>query len=382
MTIVDRYLLSVFLKTFLICFASFFGLFLVIDGTGNADEIAAIAEADGLPSAIFDRYYPQCAARFNELAGVFILVAAIFSISLLQRNREVTAIEAAGINKLRIFKVVFVAAAMIIALTVLSREVLIPRVGDCLTMDWQEWTEWKTSSKDSRTFNEKIDYKTGVVFSGASLLLMQNKIVAPEVRIPSELESEFQKIKAEFAEFEVADSDRPAGFRFHKVSYPKQLNEVNSVKSNKGETIVFTPMDSDWLYNNQCFLATEINTKKMLFSSDAKYKSTPELIGELKAPKRRKANELAVELHSRFLKPVMDFTLLLFGLPLVIRKLEKNVVSGVLGGFGVIVLFLLLEMTCRSLGVNDVIRSPALSAWLPLMILFPVSLIFMRDLTR
>ena len=48
MTIVDRYLLSVFLKTFFVCFASFFGLFLVIDGTGNADEISAIAEADGL----------------------------------------------------------------------------------------------------------------------------------------------------------------------------------------------------------------------------------------------------------------------------------------------------------------------------------------------
>ena len=102
----------------------------------------------------------------------------------------------------------------------------------------------------------------------------------------------------------------------------------------------------------------------------------------MKATKKRKVNELAVELHSRFLKPVMDFTLLLLGLPLVIRKLEKNVVSGVLGGLGVIVLFLLVEMVCHSLGGNGLIGSPALSAWLPLMILFPVSLIFMRDLSR
>jgi lipopolysaccharide export system permease protein len=382
MTIVDRYLLSVFLKTFLICFASFFGLFLVIDGTGNADEIAAIAEADGLSSAIFDRYYPQCAARFNELAGVFILVAAIFSISLLQRNREVTAIEAAGISKLRIFKVVFVAASIIIAMTVLSREVLIPKVGDRLTMDWQEWTEWKTSSAVSKAFDERIDYKTGVAFSGDLLLLSKDGITAPEVRIPSGLGAGFQKIKAESAFFEVAESGKPSGFRFHKVNFPKEMHQLKSIESEGGETVVYTPRDFEWLHNNQCFVATDLNTKKLLISADAKYKSTPELIGELKATKKRKVNELAVELHSRFLKPVMDFTLLLLGLPLVIRKLEKNFVSGVLGGLGVIVLFLLVEMVCHSLGGNGLIGSPALSAWLPLMILFPVSLIFMRDLSR
>lgn len=382
MTIVDRYLLSVFLKTFFVCFASFFGLFLVIDGTGNADEISAIAEADGLWSAIFDRYYPQCAARFNELAGVFILVAAIFSISFLQRNREVTAIEAAGISKARIFKVVFIAASVIIAMTVLSREVLIPKVGDRLTMDWQEWTEWKTSSAVSKAFDEKIDYKTGVTFSGDLLLLSKDGILAPEARIPSGLEAGFQKIKAESAYFEVAESGKPSGFRFHKVNFPQDMREMNSVESMNGETLVYTPRDFEWLHKNQCFLATELNTKNLLVSADAKYKSTSELIGELKAPKKRKANELAVELHSRFIKPVMDFTLLLLGLPLVIRKLEKNLVSGVLGGLGVIVIFLLVEMTCHSLGVKGLLLSPALSAWLPLLILFPVSLIFMRDLSR
>ncbi len=382
MTIVDRYLLSVFLKTFLICFASFFGLFLVIDGTGNADEISAIAASDGLSSAIFDRYYPQCAARFNELAGVFILVAAIFSISLLQRNREVTAIEAAGISKMRIFKVVFVAASIIIVMTIVSREVLIPKVGDRLTMDWQEWTEWKTSLAPTKTFDEKIDYKTGVAFSGACLLLSKDGISEPQVRIPSELEAGFEKVKAESAYFEVAEEGKPAGFRFHKVSFPKGMHELNSVESEGGETIVYTPQDFEWLHNNQCFIATELNAKKLLVSADAKYKSTPELIVDLKAPKKRKADELAVELHSRFLKPVMDFTLLLLGLPLVIRKLEKNIVSGVLAGVGVIVLFLLLELTCHSLGATGIIASPAFSAWLPLLILFPVSLIFMRDLSR
>lgn len=382
MTIVDRYLLSIFSKTFLVCFASFFGLFLVIDGTGNADEISAIAAGDGLWVAIFDRYCPQCAAWFNELAGIFILVAAIFSISLLQRNREVTAIEAAGVSKLRIFKVVFIAALMIIAMTVLSREVLIPKVGDRLTMDWQEWTEWKTSSAVSKAFDEKIDYRTGVAFSGDLLLLSKDGILAPEVRIPDELEAGFQKIKAEIAYFQMAESGKPSGFLFHKVSFPKDMQELNSVESNYGETLVYTPRDFDWLHKNQCFLATELNTKDLLVSADAKYKSTPELIGELKAPKKRKANELAVELHSRFLKPVMDFTLLLLGLPLVIRKLEKNLVSGVLGGVGVIVLFLLVEMTCHSLGVTGFILSPALAAWLPFLILFPFSIIFMRDLSR
>ena len=69
MTIVDRYLFFLFLKTFLICFLSFAGLYVVIDLFSNLDEMAALSEVDGWPILMSEFYLPRMAALFDKTAG-------------------------------------------------------------------------------------------------------------------------------------------------------------------------------------------------------------------------------------------------------------------------------------------------------------------------
>jgi len=70
-----------------------------------------IAEIDGWPKLFQEFYLPRIAELFDKTAGIITLVAAIFSVSLLQRRREMTAIEAAGITKARILRPVFLCFA-------------------------------------------------------------------------------------------------------------------------------------------------------------------------------------------------------------------------------------------------------------------------------
>ena len=89
MTIVDRYLFFLFLKTFLICFLSFAGLFVIVHLFSNLDELTEIGKAQGWGSLFYEFYIPRIAEMFDKTAGILTLVAAIFSVSLLQRRREI-----------------------------------------------------------------------------------------------------------------------------------------------------------------------------------------------------------------------------------------------------------------------------------------------------
>ena len=116
MTIVDRYLFFLFLKTFLICFLSFTGLYVVVHLFSHLDEMVALSKDDGWATLFYEFYGPRVAELFDKTAGILTLVAAIFSVSLLQRRREFTALESSGITKARILRPIFLTSIVVIGL--------------------------------------------------------------------------------------------------------------------------------------------------------------------------------------------------------------------------------------------------------------------------
>ena len=139
MTIVDRYLCSVFLSTFLICFLSFAGLFTVVHLFSDLDELNMIANKVGWMAVFQEFYLPRVADIYDKSTGVLILISAVFAVSLLQRRREMTAMEAAGLTKLRILRPIFVLSIIFVILTIANREFLIPRLKTQLARTPQSW---------------------------------------------------------------------------------------------------------------------------------------------------------------------------------------------------------------------------------------------------
>ena len=108
-TIIDRYMLRQFLQVLVICFLSLAGLYIVIDAFGHLDHFVDYADAHGnLLSTMGEFYAYRSLAFFDWMSGILALVAAMFTVTWIQRHHEMTALMAAGIPRLRVLRPVLV----------------------------------------------------------------------------------------------------------------------------------------------------------------------------------------------------------------------------------------------------------------------------------
>ena len=201
MTILDRYLLIMFLKIFLVCFTSFAGLFLVIHLFSNLDELASLAEiGGGWAQLLSDFYVPRIVELFDKTAAVLVLISAIFAVNMMQKRRELLAIEAGGITLLRAIRPIIVAAICIIGLTVVNREYVIPKLKDRLVRTPQNWLD-----QGKADMLVQQDSATGIRFRGKEILLADKTIVYPKVQLPGSISTTQSRLTAQLASFEAAD---------------------------------------------------------------------------------------------------------------------------------------------------------------------------------
>lgn len=109
MKILDRYVLSTFLKNYLIAFMVLVGMYVVLDMVFNFDELVdvkGVGEASKTDvwetiAGIADFYFYQVFVFFVYLSGMIPVVAAAFTLLRLARFNELTAVLAAGVPMIR-----------------------------------------------------------------------------------------------------------------------------------------------------------------------------------------------------------------------------------------------------------------------------------------
>src|SRR4030095_4503096 len=65
---------------------------------------------------------------YDQISGVITMMAAIFTVTWMQRNNELLAMLAAGISTQRVIRPVLVSAVAISGLAVLNQELIMPRL--------------------------------------------------------------------------------------------------------------------------------------------------------------------------------------------------------------------------------------------------------------
>ncbi len=102
MRILDRQRYWAFLKAYVICYVSLVGLYIVIDAFSNLDEFAKRAEGVVEMLMVMGRFYLiHQSLFFDQLSGVIGMMAAVFTVTFMQRNNEQLAMLAAGISTQR-----------------------------------------------------------------------------------------------------------------------------------------------------------------------------------------------------------------------------------------------------------------------------------------
>jgi lipopolysaccharide export system permease protein len=367
MTIIDRYLLRQFVRTFLICYLSLTGLYVVFDAFTNLEGFLRYAEKYGGLLPVMGEFYSYRAILiFDRTAGLLALTAAMFTVSLMQRHQELTALMAAGVPRVRVAAPIVAVAALIALVAAANRELVIPRFRDQLARRPKD-----LAADAPRSLQPQYDPRTDILIRGEATVADGQRIEKPIFKLPATLDHFARQVTARQAFYQPPEGDRPGGYLLDGVEQPKDLATRWSLYLGQ-QPVIITPHDADWLRPDQCFVVSDVTFEQLTNQQAWRFSSTAQLIAGLRGRSREFGGNVRVAIHGRFVQPLLDVTLLFLGLPLVIARSNRNVFVA-LGLCGAVVtLFMLVVMGCQGLGAIYA-RNSALFAWLPLILFAPVA---------
>lgn len=369
MGILDRYLLGQFVKTFLICFVSLTGLYIVFDAFTNLEDFLRTAgKQGGLATLMLSHYAYRSILFFDRTAGLLVLVSAMFTISLFQRYNEMTALMAAGISRVRVAAPVIVASILIMLLAAANRELVIPRCREELARRPQDMI-----GDVGQKLQPVYDNSTDILIRGKSTYGDRKRIEKPDLLLPPSLSDYGKLLTAENAYYWPPEGNRPGGYLLVGVDKPKDVCLRPSLML-EGRPVVVTPRDaSSWLRPGQCFVVSAVTFDQLTGGNSwRQFSSTLDLIRSLHSKAFDFGADVRVTIHSRLIQPLMDVTLLMLGLPLVLTRENRNVFLAMGLGGVVVGAFMLVVIGFQHLGAVYVL-SPALAAWAPLMLFVPLA---------
>ncbi len=87
MTRIDRYILFLFARVLIVCFACMVGLLIVVHAFANLEELIAYGRAVGsVPQGIFLYYGPYSLTLLDRFGGMLALLSMMFVVSWLKRT--------------------------------------------------------------------------------------------------------------------------------------------------------------------------------------------------------------------------------------------------------------------------------------------------------
>jgi lipopolysaccharide export system permease protein len=374
MRIIDRYLLRQFIQVFVICWLSLTGLYIVFDAFSNLDLFMQQAEEAGGLLPLMGRYYGwRSIGFFDRVSAVLAMIAAMFTVTWIQRHNELTALMAAGISRRRVVRPVIYASIVLCVISAFSREFVVPSLSGELSRDPNDLLGDK-----GQPFKPRFDHETDIMFQGDQTFASQQRIHKPRFRLPHSLDVHGRTLAALDCTYRPPVDGRPGGYLFQGVTEPAELLSEPSLTLH-GRPIVITPASAaEWLSPDQCFVASDVTFDQLSGGFGwRQFASTADLVRGLHNPSLDFGADVRVAVHARIVQPFLDMTLLFLGLPLVLKRGNRNLFVAV-GLCGLLVAgFMVLVLASQYLG-SILLFSPDFAAWLPLMIFVPTA-VFMFD---
>ena len=378
MTIFDRYILRSFLKTYFLWFFCFIGIYIIFDLFTKTDGfIRAGGNVTGTLTLIARYYLVQSLPFFDKISPVLCLTSAIITVAMLMRNNELAPILAAGIPYLRVIKPIIFAVFFLTIGTAVSRELLLPRFLDVLQKDPAKYTQ-----DPGTEVNAATDYQSYVQIHGERAYSAEKRILSPTIVLRSKpLAVHGKNITAENAYFLPKTEKHPAGCLLKAVHQPKELLTSPSLTLEDGQKVVITPKDAPWLAEDECFVVCNIPFGYLATNETWRgYASTWEYIMAIRHQSLDLGRDIDSVIHSRVTQPFLDMTLLFIGLPIILRRGDRNVFKA-LGIVALLVgFFMLIQSASQFFGRNS--DMPILGTWFPLFLFVPIAVYLYRSIDQ
>src|ERR1051325_7423634 len=131
--LLDRQMFISYVKAYLFCFVSLMGMFIIVDLFTNLDDFAQQRQGLAHTFRIIRTYYLNMTPRiFDRLCEAIALLAAMFTVAMMQRNNELLPLLSAGVSARRVVAPVLLAACAMLGLSVANQELLLPCIDSFL----------------------------------------------------------------------------------------------------------------------------------------------------------------------------------------------------------------------------------------------------------
>ena len=388
----DRYVLSAFLKNYLLSFAVLVGLFVVMDTVFNYDEFTDPASNPTVwdtASAIGSYYFYQSFFVYAQLAGVIPVLAAAFTFLRMSRFNELTALLAAGVPMLRVAAPVIIAAVVInVVVQPLNQEILIPELVPKIARDRrdaatggapergfevQAMPDGRGGFFDAARYHVPRDGKPGWV---ESLTVVTR---GPDGRIEQMVAAKRGDWDAAAGAWRLQEGRRVGGDAIAASAAPVSLFDAAALRQGPAEPAAVlatevTPAEIELFHSANSGVGAGGSYFDLL--------STRQLDALLARPRVYAAADLLRAKHTRLASLVMNVVLMLLAIPAVLtrqpselRRAAAKTLLLIGGAMAFVFLCQLLAKDPPSAAVAA--RWPAWMAWTPVLVFGPLSVVLL-----
>lgn len=356
MTTLDRMFLVSFFRSYFIVWTSLLSLYVVIDLFTNIDSFGRAGGGFRSVAQHVLRYYAyQVTLIFDRLADAITLLAAMFTVSWMQRNNELLPQLSAGVPTRRAIRPVLIGAAITLALGPLNQELVIPQIAEGLMTHRDD-----PEGAKAQTLMGAYD-PSGIHIEGVAGYRNERKVHWFYVTFPETSTSWMFHLTAREARYVPPGEGPLSGGWLLTDTEPKVVDGP-------------LPTNLAFLDPGRYFLTTR-DVDFDVASRGATwylYASTAKLQELLARPEPRRQSKVAVMFHMRVTRPIIGALLVLLGLSVILRNPNRHVFISA----GVCLVFCAwfygCVLACKFLGDNAYV-SPPLAAWLPVLIFGPIT---------
>ena len=354
---VDLYVARIFLVCYGICAVSFIGLFVSIEAFAKLDRF--LRQDGSLLSTLFRYHLAMVPTVYTHYVGPILTAAAgMFTVTLLNREREIAVLKASGVSTYRILAPIFVIAAILVGVTFWMQERVLP--------------EHRGAIRTALAFSRGRPLQPGLLYDaerGLSIRVAEystTRRVGTQVEILNRHDNLGAKTKVLARQMEwipTGGQDGSEGYWLLRDGSVQRWDENGDLSVNP---------ERDAVERLKTFFKTKrLNTTLRPLDLETSDLDTSYLSwNELRTQYQRQPHHrhLEVKLHLHFAFPLAHVLLLLLAVPIVIGFENRSVLIGV--GVSVLIgaAFYLLSSICMSVAQDSIYFSPILAAWLPVML--------------
>jgi lipopolysaccharide export system permease protein len=364
--VLDRLMVHSYLKSYVICLVSLLGLYIVVDLFMNVNDFAHTNEGLRPFLVYIGKYYAaRSTTIFDRLSEMIVLLAAMFTIAWMQRNNELLPQLSAGVGTKRIVRPVLFAACGMLTLATVNQELLIPPLSHILSLSRED-------PNGERDLMVRSGYEPNRICIWGLVATRKERLVRDfRCNIPPPLApGNIVNLQAKEARYipPSADGKAHTGGWMLTGTTPAELdNWTRPEQTNVLEPIAPT----------KYFLRTQEVDFDVVTRDHRKWfylASTWRLYQELSKPDVERLAPMAVLFHMRLTRPILGMILVLLGLAVILRDQNRNVFISAGLCLALCAAFFAACFACQQLGDKEYI-SPALAAWLPVMIFGPMAFV-------